>query len=73
MVGTAKYYDITVNGVTLKDGAWYFPEPNEGFESVKDYVTFRKLDYVPIFASWVATRLTCRRSETKRRLWLWER
>jgi uncharacterized protein (DUF427 family) len=48
LVGTAKYFDITVNGVTLKDGAWYFPEPNEGFESVKDYVTFRKLACIPI-------------------------
>lgn len=38
--GTASYYDIVVNGDTNTGAAWYYPEPMEQAEHIKDYVAF---------------------------------
>ncbi|KAL9625715.1 MAG: hypothetical protein Q9160_000035 [Pyrenula sp. 1 TL-2023] len=38
--GTASYYDINVNGETLKDAAWYYPQPKEAALNIKDHVAF---------------------------------
>ncbi|KAF2733909.1 DUF427-domain-containing protein [Polyplosphaeria fusca] len=38
--GLASYYTIEVEGKTLKDGAWYYPEPKAGMEKIKGYVAF---------------------------------
>lgn len=31
--GTASYYDITVDGETNEQAAWYYPQPKEGSEA----------------------------------------
>jgi len=38
--GTASYYDITVDGNTNKDAAWYYPNPSSMAGKLKDYVAF---------------------------------
>jgi uncharacterized protein (DUF427 family) len=38
--GPASYYDITVGGKTALGAAWYYPNPNKGFETIKDFVAF---------------------------------
>lgn len=38
--GTASYYDITVDGSTNKDAAWYYPNPSSMADKLKDYVAF---------------------------------
>ncbi|KIX92987.1 uncharacterized protein Z520_11260 [Fonsecaea multimorphosa CBS 102226] len=38
--GKASYYDITVDGKTLKDAAWYYPSPKDKAQHIKDYVAF---------------------------------
>ncbi|MBU3927311.1 MAG: DUF427 domain-containing protein [Bacteroidetes bacterium] len=38
--GTASYYDVTVNGQTNKDAAWYYPDPSAKADKIKDYVAF---------------------------------
>lgn len=40
--GTASYYDVHVNGQTLQNGAWYYPEPLEKATHIKDHVAFCK-------------------------------
>ena len=40
--GTARYYDVTVNGKTVKAGAWYYPEPKDAAKQIKDFVAFWK-------------------------------
>lgn len=40
--GTASYYDVVVDGETLKDAAWYYPQPLDAAENIKDYVAFWK-------------------------------
>ncbi|KIW59710.1 hypothetical protein PV05_04144 [Exophiala xenobiotica] len=40
--GIASYYDITVDGNTLKDAAWYYPTPKEKATNIKDHVAFYK-------------------------------
>jgi len=40
--GDASYYDIEVNGVVIRDGAWYYPNPKNEFLNCKDYVAFYK-------------------------------
>jgi uncharacterized protein (DUF427 family) len=41
--GLASYYDIVVDGTTHAAKAWYYPEPKEKAENIRDYVAF----YVP--------------------------
>ncbi len=38
--GVASYYDIDVNGHVNKDGAWYYPTPNEAAKQITGYVAF---------------------------------
>ncbi|KIW10774.1 hypothetical protein PV08_10073 [Exophiala spinifera] len=38
--GTASYYDLTVDGKTLKDAAWYYPDPKDKAKNIKDHVAF---------------------------------
>ena len=40
--GTASYYDVVVDGKTLKDAAWYYPDTKPEANSVKGYVAFWK-------------------------------
>ena len=40
--GTARYYDVTVNGDTNKDAAWYYPETKEDAKNIEGYVAFWK-------------------------------
>ena len=38
--GTASYYDITVDGTTESNAAWYYPAPKEKAAEIKDHVAF---------------------------------
>jgi uncharacterized protein (DUF427 family) len=38
--GMANYYNVIVNGETNKDAAWYYPDPKEAAESMRDHVAF---------------------------------
>jgi len=38
--GVASYYNIEVNGKQLKDAAWYYPQPKEKANHIKDHVAF---------------------------------
>lgn len=40
--GEASYYDVVVDGVREKDGAWYYPEPKEAADHIKGYIAFWK-------------------------------
>lgn len=38
--GLASYYTVEVDGQVNKDAAWYYPEPKEAAQQIKDYVAF---------------------------------
>ena len=38
--GTASYYDVVVGGDVNKDAAWFYPEPKDAAEEIKDRVAF---------------------------------
>ena len=38
--GTAKYYDVVVNGEIAEAAAWYYPEPKPEAEHLKGRVAF---------------------------------
>ena len=38
--GTASYYTVVVNGQENKDAAWYYPDPKEKAQNIKDHVAF---------------------------------
>lgn len=38
--GTASYFDVVVDGETNKDAAWYYPNPLELADKIKDHVAF---------------------------------
>lgn len=38
--GVASYYSIVVDGQTNKDAAWYYPEPKNAAQNIKDYIAF---------------------------------
>ncbi|MFZ4815541.1 MAG: DUF427 domain-containing protein [Phototrophicaceae bacterium] len=40
--GIASYYDVVVNGETLKDVAWYYPIPKTAAENITRHVAFYK-------------------------------
>ncbi len=40
--GEASYYSIEVDGKTNKDAAWFYPNPKEKAEQIKNYVAFWK-------------------------------
>ena len=48
--GQASCYHISVDGETIEDGAWYYPEPHPTARAVKNYVAFhtnRGVEVVP--------------------------
>ena len=38
--GTASYYDVVVDGQVNKDAAWFYPDPSEKAQPIKDYIAF---------------------------------
>lgn len=40
--GQASYYTIHVNGQVNKDAAWYYPQPKEAAQQIKNHVAFWK-------------------------------
>ena len=40
--GQARYYSLLVDGDLNPDAVWYYPEPKEGAEMVRDRVAFWK-------------------------------
>lgn len=38
--GKASYYDVVVEGKTNKNAAWYYPQPSNEADHIKDYVAF---------------------------------
>ena len=38
--GQARYYSLLVDGDLNPDAVWYYPEPREGAEMVRDWVAF---------------------------------
>lgn len=40
--GTASYHNITVNGETNKDAAWYYPETKPDAKNIEGFVAFWK-------------------------------
>ncbi|PKO04223.1 MAG: hypothetical protein CVU41_18190 [Chloroflexi bacterium HGW-Chloroflexi-3] len=38
--GKASYYDIVVDGKTNQGAAWYYPQPSNAAQEIKDYVAF---------------------------------
>lgn len=38
--GTASYYTVVVDGQANKDAAWYYPDPKEKAQNIKNYVAF---------------------------------
>ncbi|CAE6457799.1 hypothetical protein BN14_05126 [Rhizoctonia solani AG-1 IB] len=40
--GVASYYDVAVDGQTISDAAWYYPETKEKANNIKNYVAFYK-------------------------------
>ncbi|MGF1505822.1 MAG: DUF427 domain-containing protein [Chloroflexi bacterium] len=40
--GVASYYTIEVDGETIENGAWTYPEPKDAAQQIKDHVAFYK-------------------------------
>ena len=38
--GQASYYTIVVDGKENKDAAWYYPNPKDKVQNIKDHVAF---------------------------------
>lgn len=38
--GTARYYDVVVNGQRNRDSAWYYPNPSAAAQRIAGYVAF---------------------------------
>jgi uncharacterized protein (DUF427 family) len=38
--GRASYYDLVVGERTVRDAAWYYPEPARGYEALRDHIAF---------------------------------
>jgi uncharacterized protein (DUF427 family) len=46
--GTASYYDVAIDGDRNSGAAWYYPEPMEAAEAIRDYVAFwRGVEVMP--------------------------
>ena len=46
--GEASYYHVEVDDDVNKDAAWYYPDPKEAAQHIKDYVAFWKgVEVVP--------------------------
>ncbi len=44
--GVARYWTVRSNGRLARDAAWSYPEPDAGYESIRDYLAFypRRMD-----------------------------
>lgn len=40
--GVASYYSIDVNNQQNKDAAWYYPDPKDAAQNIKDHIAFWK-------------------------------
>ncbi|KAL1711045.1 hypothetical protein EV121DRAFT_250745, partial [Schizophyllum commune] len=40
--GNASYYNVEVDGNTVKDAAWYYPNASEKAKNIENYVAFYK-------------------------------
>ena len=40
--GLASYYNLQVDGKTNKDAAWFYPQPKEAANQIKDHIAFWK-------------------------------
>ncbi|NQT61795.1 MAG: DUF427 domain-containing protein [Candidatus Marinimicrobia bacterium] len=40
--GTASYYHIEVEGMDNRDAAWYYPDPSDAAEPIRDHIAFWK-------------------------------
>jgi uncharacterized protein (DUF427 family) len=40
--GLASYYHVEVDGEVNRDAAWFYPEPKEAANKIKNYVAFWK-------------------------------
>ena len=40
--GTASYYHVVVDGEVNRDAAWYYPEPKEAADRIRDRIAFWK-------------------------------
>jgi uncharacterized protein (DUF427 family) len=40
--GEASYYNVEVSDQVNKDAAWYYPEPKEAAQNIKNYIAFWK-------------------------------
>ncbi|WP_420383097.1 DUF427 domain-containing protein [Novosphingobium sp.] len=40
--GTAHYHTLNVDGAENRDAAWYYPEPKEKAENIRDRIAFWK-------------------------------
>jgi uncharacterized protein (DUF427 family) len=38
--GLASYYDVVVDGKVNRDAAWYYPDPSQAAQHVKDRIAF---------------------------------
>ena len=38
--GTARYLSVVVDGQTNTDAAWFYPQPKDAAEAIRDYVSF---------------------------------
>lgn len=38
--GVAHYYHVEVDGQTNADAAWFYPEPTQAAENIRNYVAF---------------------------------
>lgn len=38
--GDASYLSVEADGVRAEDAAWYYPEPKEAAENIRDHVAF---------------------------------
>ena len=45
--GEASYYTLEVDGKTLANAAWYYPQPKEKATNIKDYVAFCRSTHCP--------------------------
>jgi uncharacterized protein (DUF427 family) len=40
--GEASYYDVVVDGEVNGDAAWYYPDPKDAAENIRDRIAFWK-------------------------------
>ena len=40
--GTAHYYHVTVDGQTNENAAWFYPQPKQAAENIRNHVAFWK-------------------------------